>query len=119
MAETAMIRARVDPPLKAEAEGILQELGLSTTEVITLFYQQIWLNEGLPFPIIFPTQNPEKRVRARQPSSARLSSPCSGRSKDRDSSIKDEPFVGMWNEPGSMKNRSGWVRQTRERDWKT
>ena len=54
MAKSAMIRARVDPILKEEAEGILQELGLSTTQAIILFYQQVRLTKGLPFDIRLP-----------------------------------------------------------------
>lgn len=49
MTKSAMIRARVDPQLKDEVETILQELGLSTTQALTLFYQQIRLNRGIPF----------------------------------------------------------------------
>ncbi len=56
MTKSAMIRARVDSTLKAEVEGILQELGLSTTQAITLFYQQIRLSKGLPFEVRLPNQ---------------------------------------------------------------
>ena len=54
MSKRAMIRARVDPTLKQEAEAILQALGLSTTQVITLFYQQVRLSRGLPFDLRLP-----------------------------------------------------------------
>ncbi len=56
MTKSAMIRARVDSMLKEEVEGILQELGLSTTQAITLFYQQIRLSKGLPFEVRLPNQ---------------------------------------------------------------
>lgn len=49
MTKLATIRAQMDPQLKAEAEDILQELGLSAAQALTLFYQQIRLNRGLPF----------------------------------------------------------------------
>ena len=39
MAKTAMIRARVEPELKQEAEKVFTTLGLSATEAITLFYK--------------------------------------------------------------------------------
>ena len=51
MAKEAMIRARIEPQLKAEVEDIFQELGLSITEAITLFYKQVRLNRGLPFKV--------------------------------------------------------------------
>jgi len=54
MNKSAMIRARVDPALKDEVEGLFEQLGLSTTEAITLFYQQVRLNRGLPFEVRVP-----------------------------------------------------------------
>ena len=56
MTKSAMIRARVESTLKEEVEGILQELGLSTTQAITLFYQQVRLTKGLPFEVRLPNK---------------------------------------------------------------
>lgn len=56
MTKSAMIHARVDPALKAEVESILQSLGLSATQAITLYYQQIKLQQGLPFAVRLPSQ---------------------------------------------------------------
>ena len=49
MPKTAMIRARIEPELKREAEELFAELGLSVTEAITLFYKQVAVSRGLPF----------------------------------------------------------------------
>jgi DNA-damage-inducible protein J len=54
--KTGMIRARVDPTLKTETEDIFHQLGLSVTEAITLFYQQVRLTKGLPFVIRLPNE---------------------------------------------------------------
>ncbi len=54
MNKSAMIRARVDPVLKDEVENLFAQLGLSTTQAITLFYQQVRLNRGLPFEVRVP-----------------------------------------------------------------
>lgn len=54
MNKSAMIRARIDPQLKDEVEDLFAQLGLSTTEAITLFYQQVKLNRGLPFDVRIP-----------------------------------------------------------------
>ena len=54
MSKSAMIRARVDPNLKAEVEDVFEQLGLSATQAITLFYQQVKLNRGLPFDVRIP-----------------------------------------------------------------
>ncbi len=56
MAKTEMIRARVEPELKREAEGLFSALGLSTTEAITLFYKQVTLHQGLPFAVRIPNE---------------------------------------------------------------
>ena len=56
MAKEAMIRARIEPRLKAEVEDIFDELGLSITEAITLFYKQVKLNRGLPFEVRIPNE---------------------------------------------------------------
>ncbi len=56
MNKTAMIRARMEPNLKHDAEEILHSLGLSTTEAITLFYKQIALQRGLPFAVKLPNE---------------------------------------------------------------
>ena len=54
MAKSEMIRARVEPELKHEAEAVFSVLGLSPTEAITLFYKQVTLHHGLPFEVRIP-----------------------------------------------------------------
>lgn len=54
MARTAMINARTERELKKEVEGILQSLGMSTTEAINIFFRQVKLRRGLPFPVEIP-----------------------------------------------------------------
>jgi DNA-damage-inducible protein J len=51
-----MIRARVDPDLNSEVEGILSQLGLATAEAIHLFYHQVKLNKGLPSAVRIPNK---------------------------------------------------------------
>jgi DNA-damage-inducible protein J len=55
MNKTATVRARLEPSLKEKAEEILQSLGLSTTQAITLYYKQIEMNNGLPFDVVVPS----------------------------------------------------------------
>lgn len=54
MDKTATVRARMEPRLKKEAENLLEELGLSATQAITLFYRQVTLRKGLPFDVVIP-----------------------------------------------------------------
>lgn len=48
---SGMIRARINPELKDRAEAILGNLGLKASDAIRLFYTQITLTDGLPFPV--------------------------------------------------------------------
>ena len=54
MSKSAMIRARVTPDLKDRAEAMLEQLGLTATTAITLFYRQIVQQRGLPFDLRVP-----------------------------------------------------------------
>ncbi|CAM6002802.1 unnamed protein product [Sphagnum balticum] len=49
-----MIRARTTPRLKHEAEKVLDNLGLTPSEAINLFYRQVCLRRGLPFAVEIP-----------------------------------------------------------------
>lgn len=54
MSKTEMLRARIEPDLKRDAEIIFSKLGLSTTQAVTLFYKQVVINHGLPFDVKLP-----------------------------------------------------------------
>jgi len=56
MSKTAVISARIDPDLKRSAEQIFKELGLTTTQAITIFYKQVELQRGLPFNVRIPNE---------------------------------------------------------------
>lgn len=60
MGKTSTIRARIDPSLKGKAEHIFQQLGLTTTQAITLFYKQVELKRGLPFDVALPNATTRK-----------------------------------------------------------
>jgi len=54
MSKTASVRARIEPELKTEVEGILSELGLTVSETVQLLYRQIKLRRGVPFEVRVP-----------------------------------------------------------------
>ena len=62
MAKTAVISARIDPALKRDAEQIFRELGLTTSQAITLFYKQVDLQRGLPFSVKIPNEVTKKAL---------------------------------------------------------
>ena len=54
MAKTTTISARIDPNTKEQAERVFRELGISSSQAITLFYKQVELQQGLPFIVKIP-----------------------------------------------------------------
>ena len=56
MNKTATVRARIEPALKNEVEDILEQIGLTASETITLLYHQIKLNRALPFQVGIPNR---------------------------------------------------------------
>jgi DNA-damage-inducible protein J len=62
VAKSEMIRARVEPTLKHKAEAVLGKLGMTPTEAITLFYKQVALYRGSPFPVRIPNAATRKAL---------------------------------------------------------
>jgi DNA-damage-inducible protein J len=59
MAKETTVRARIDEELKEEAEVILRQLGLTTSQAINIYFSQIALRKGLPFDVVIPVDNPK------------------------------------------------------------
>ncbi len=59
MAKTDILHIRVEPSVKQRAEKTLNDLGLSITEAINVFLNQVILNDGIPFEIRKPKFNKE------------------------------------------------------------
>lgn len=62
MHKIATVNARIEPKLKAQAEHIFDEVGLSSAEAIRLFYKQVCLNKGLPFEVKIPNKKTIKAL---------------------------------------------------------
>lgn len=60
--KTVMIHARIEPDMKDQVEQIFQHLGMTTTQAIRLFFQQVALQKGLPFPVALPNETTEKAI---------------------------------------------------------
>lgn len=50
---------RVEPDVKMKAEETLNDLGLSITEAVNVFLNQVILHDGIPFKIEKPKYNKE------------------------------------------------------------
>ena len=59
MAKTDTLHIRIEPSVKQRAEETLKDLGLSITEAINVFLNQVILNDGIPFEIKKPRYNKE------------------------------------------------------------
>jgi len=56
MTKTTAITVRLDPQLKKDAQAVLNELGLTTTQAVSLFFKQVSLHRGLPFAVEIPNE---------------------------------------------------------------
>lgn len=61
--KTASVHARVQPELKRKAEAVFEELGLSTSQAITLFLRQVEMQRGLPFELRVPNRETRAAMR--------------------------------------------------------
>ena len=59
MAKTDTLHIRIEPSVKARAEQTLNDLGLSITEAVNVFLNQVILHNGIPFKIEKPKYNKE------------------------------------------------------------
>lgn len=55
MSKTAFIRARVEPELKVTAEHILDEIGITPTQAITMLYKRIAQDQEWPLELKIPS----------------------------------------------------------------
>ena len=58
--KTQVVRARVNPKIKADSERVLRALGLTISEAINLLLHQIKLRKGLPFDVCMPNAETQK-----------------------------------------------------------
>lgn len=49
-----VVRARIEPELKDQAERIFHRLGLTHSQAILMFYRQVALSRGIPFEVRLP-----------------------------------------------------------------
>lgn len=52
--KTAVLNVRIEPELKAQAEEVMRQIGLTPAVAINLFYRQIVWHQGLPFEVKKP-----------------------------------------------------------------
>lgn len=55
---TSNVYTRVDPETKAQAEAILDQLGIPMSNAIGMFLKQIVMHRGIPFDMKLPANTP-------------------------------------------------------------
>ncbi len=63
MALDATVRARVDSKLKEETEKIFSEIGLTTSQAITMFLKSVKRERGIPFELKIPNDKTLKAMK--------------------------------------------------------
>ena len=63
MALDATVRARIDADLKEDVEKILSEIGISTSQAITMFMKGIKRERGIPFELKIPNEETLQAMR--------------------------------------------------------
>ncbi len=51
MAKTSQMQIRLDDQLKADAESVLSQIGLSPTEYVRMSLRQLVMRKGIPFDV--------------------------------------------------------------------
>lgn len=54
MIKSEIVRTRIEPDIKHKAEKILENIGISRSSAINMFYKQIIFHDGLPFEARIP-----------------------------------------------------------------
>ena len=62
MGKTGYITARIEPKLKARVARVLANVGVSTTDAITMFFRQVVLRNGLPFEVRVPNAETKRAI---------------------------------------------------------
>lgn len=62
MSLNATVRARVDESLKFNAETVLKELGLTTSQAINIFLKKVVSEQGIPFELKVPSDRLKKSM---------------------------------------------------------
>ena len=58
--KTANVNARIQQDVKQQAEAILTRIGLPRSVAIDIYYRQIIMQDGIPFPLVVPSNVPSR-----------------------------------------------------------
>ncbi len=52
MMKSTTLNIRIEPDIKEQAEAVFRQLGLSSTTAVNLFFRQVIMQGGIPFPLM-------------------------------------------------------------------
>ncbi len=62
MSKTAHISTRINASDKKKAEAVFKKLGISASQAIAMFYKQVSLRRGIPFPVELPNEVTQEAI---------------------------------------------------------
>ena len=63
MSKTSSISVRINEKDKRKAEAVFKELGITASQAIAMFYKQVELRRGIPFPVEIPNETTRAAIR--------------------------------------------------------
>lgn len=63
MSKTAHISTRINASDKKKAEAVFKKLGITASQAIAMFYKQVSLRKGIPFPLEIPNEATQQAIR--------------------------------------------------------
>ncbi len=60
--KSAYIRMRIEPSLKAQAEAVFHELGMTASEVIVMLYEQVSSKHRIPLELSVPNKKTIREI---------------------------------------------------------
>ncbi len=54
MTKSAQLNVRLEPEVKESAEAVFNELGITASQAVSMFFRQVSLQNGLPFEVKIP-----------------------------------------------------------------
>lgn len=61
--KTAVLHTRIAPTVKTQAENVFDQLGLSSSDAIRIFFKQVILRKGLPFDVAIPSKETRETLK--------------------------------------------------------
>jgi len=63
MSKSATISTRINADDKKQAEAVFKKLGITASQAIAMFYKQVSIRKGIPFPLEIPNETTQQAIR--------------------------------------------------------